>query len=350
MLGSSLEQNGGIASVENLIIQYAPSEVKIQHITTHDEGSITHRSVVFGKSLVVLLGKLLRREIALVHIHVSERGSVARKVIVTLLALTFRKPVLIHAHGAEFESFFQKLPKSIQQGIKFTFGRCTGFIALSKTWKEFYIQNLGLKAEQVFVLPNAVELPSQVPHRINSTQVTLLFLGRVGQRKGAFDLIQAFANLSAEQKESSVLILAGDGDVEQGRELVESLSLTERVTFLGWVNSQQRNQLLAEADIFVLPSYNEGLPMALLEAMSWSLPVITTPVGGIPELVTPNQTGVLVHPGEIQQLSEAMQSLITDENLRLSLGKAARESVAPFDIKTYGSRLGDIYRSILPAS
>jgi glycosyltransferase involved in cell wall biosynthesis len=105
--------------------------------------------------------------------------------------------------------------------------------------------------------------------------------------------------------------------------------------------------MLAKADVFVLPSYNEGLPMALLEAMSWGLPVITTPVGGIPEVVSNTQNGLLVTPGDIQQLSEAMQSLIKEEKLRLSLGSAARISVAPLDVKDYFGSLKSIYHSVL---
>lgn len=347
MLGHSLAQNGGISTVENLILKYAAKEVEIQHIATFDDGSIAYKCAVFGTGIRKFAWKLLCRKIELVHIHVSERGSVLRNVILTLIAFIFRKPVLIHAHGAEFHLFFSTLPKWLQQGLSFIFRRCTAFIVLSKAWKEYYIRTLGLKAEQVFVLPNSVELPSQVPHRINANRVSMVFFGRIGQRKGTFDLIRAFASLPSEQKDRCQLIVAGDGDVEQGRKLVESLNVADYVTFLGWVSPEQRNQLLAKADVFVLPSYNEGLPLALLEAMAWGLPAITTPVGGIPELVTSSKDALLVTPGDIQQLSEAMQSLIADESLRLSLGTAARKTVAPFDVKNYSGCLADIYRSVL---
>jgi glycosyltransferase involved in cell wall biosynthesis len=212
------------------------------------------------------------------------------------------------------------------------------------------VDNLGLKAEQVIVLPNPVKLPSQVPQRLGSHKVSFVFLGRIGPRKGAFDLIKAFACLSAEQKTRSVLTLAGDGDVEQARTLIKSLNLTDYITVLDWLDQEQRDALLAKADVFVLPSYNEGLPMALLEAMSWGLPVITTPVGGIPEVVTHKQNGLLVNPGDTQQLSEAMQSLIEDENLRLSLGSTARLRVIPLDVKNYLTSLSGVYHSVLGLS
>jgi glycosyltransferase involved in cell wall biosynthesis len=87
--------------------------------------------------------------------------------------------------------------------------------------------------------------------------------------------------------------------------------------------------------------------MALLEAMSWGLPAITTPVGGIPEVVTHNETGLLVDPGDVQQLTEALQSLIEDESLRLKLGSAARQRVTPLDVKHYSCSLHELYRSTL---
>ncbi|OUL37160.1 glycosyl transferase family 1 [Nostoc sp. T09] len=346
MIGASLKQNGGIATVEKLLIQYIAPNIKIQHITSHDEGSILHRVTVFGKALANLLWSLLSQKIALVHIHLSDGGSLLRKAILVILALVFGKPVLMHAHGAEFHLTYNKLPQWAQQAVSWVFRHCQGFIVLSKTWQDYYVDNLGLNPKQVIVMPNPTELPAQVPNRQNSTKINLVFCGRVGQRKGAFDLIEAFAKLPDSQKQSTQLILAGDGEIAKAQQLAANLNLAEQVTFLGWINSQQRDELLSKADMFILPSYNEGLPMAILEAMGWGLPIIATPVGGIPELVIAKQNGLLVTPGNIQQLSQAMQLLIADENLRLSLGKVARKNVEQFDIRNYCHHLAEIYYSL----
>lgn len=347
MVGSSLDQNGGIASVEKLLVKHAPTEIEIQHITSFDDGSIIYKLILFTTALGKLLWGLVSQKTDIVYLHFSERGSLLRKSILAVIAFLFRKPVVMHAHGAEFHLNYSQLPQWVQQLVSQIFRRCYGLIVLSNSWKDFYVQNLGLNPQQVFVLPNPTELPLEIPQRQNVNKVTLLFCGRVGQRKGTFDLIKAFANLPAEEKNCAKLMIAGDGDIEQGRNLVESLNIAEHITFLGWVNSEQRDKLLARADVFILPSYNEGLPMAILEAMSWGLPVITTPVGGIPELVIPNENGLLVTPGDIQQLSAAMQSLIINEQLRLTLGRTARKSVIPFDVKNYLNSLVDVYRSVL---
>ncbi|HLO83780.1 MAG TPA: glycosyltransferase family 4 protein [Nostocaceae cyanobacterium] len=346
MIGASLEQNGGIATVEKLILKYIPPEIKIHHITSHDEGSIAHRIRVFSNAMAKFLARICTRKVDVVHIHISDGGSVLRKAIFTIVARIFGKPVLMHAHGAEFHLTYKKLPQLAKQILSWVFRQCQSFIVLSKTWQDYYVDNLGLNQEQVVVLSNPTELPLQVPDRKNNHQINLVFCGRVGQRKGAFDLINAFANLPEAKKNSAQLIIAGDGEVEPAQQLASSLNLAEKVTFLGWINSQQRDEILSKADVFILPSYNEGLPMAILEAMGWGLPVIATPVGGIPELVLTNQNGLIVTPGDIQQLSAAIELLIENESLRLSLGTVARQNVEKFDIRNYCQTLANIYRSL----
>lgn len=347
MLGDGLSVQGGISSVEKLILSNASPDVQIRHISTREDGFIGRKLVVFGQALTEFLRTLLRKEVDVFHIHLSERGSAFRKAIFTLIALGFSKPVIMHAHGSEFHVFYSRLPLLVKQGLSWVFHQCFSFIVLSESWKSLYASDLELKPGQIVVLPNPIKLPQTVPHRTGSTKVSLVFLGRIGQRKGAFDLIKAFAALPLEQKTCSELTLAGDGDVEAARRLVKDLNLTTYISILDWVGPDQRDTLLAKANVFVLPSYNEGLPMALLEAMGWGLPVITTPVGGIPEVVIQAKNGLLVDPGNVQQLSEAMQALIKSESLRLSLGRAARVQVTPLDVKNYSYSLSCIYRSTL---
>ncbi|MBD2336438.1 glycosyltransferase family 4 protein [Calothrix sp. FACHB-156] len=346
MIGASLEQNGGIATVEKLIIKSINADIQVQHITSHDEGSIIHRLIVFTKAFIKLIWCLSIQKIALVHIHLSDGGSVLRKAILLIVAAIFGKPVLMHAHGAEFHVTYSKLPVWAQKSVSWIFRQSQGFIVLSNTWKDYYVSNLGLNPKQVIVMPNPTEIPAQIPHRTNSSQLNLVFCGRVGQRKGAFDLIEAFAKLPDSQKAYTHLILAGDGEISKAQDLAASLNLKEKVTFLGWINATQMNQLLSQANIFVLPSYNEGLPMAILEAMGWGLPIIATPVGGIPELIFQKQNGLLVSPGNILELSQAIELLIADESLRISLGNVARSNVEKFDIRNYCHHLAQIYYSI----
>lgn len=350
MVGASLEQNGGIATVEKLILKYSSSEVKIQHVTSHDEGTIVHRLIVFSKAIIQLAIILLCRKPDLIHIHLSDGGSLLRKTIVTLMVSLLRKPIIIHAHGAEFHTTYFRLPYWAQKLVSWGFQQCHSFIVLSNNWKEFYMHQVGLKAKQIMVLPNPTELPQEIPDRSQVSSVRFVFLGRVGNRKGTFDLIQAFARLPIEAQCRSQLLIAGDGDLEQAKTLVTHYQLTDRVTFLGWVNARQREAILSNADVFVLPSYNEGLPMSLLEAMSWGLSVIVTPVGGIPEVICSKQNGILVEAGDIAGLTEAMQTLIDHPQLRWTLGRSARATVEPYDIHAYCHRLTTLYGELTQSS
>ncbi|MEH2178864.1 glycosyltransferase family 4 protein [Nostoc sp.] len=347
LLGPSLLQQGGISNYEKLFLEYAPSDVHICHIITHEEGAIAIKIIVFLKAIWKFVWMLLMEEVDIVQLEISQRGSVLRQGIMTFLAWVFHKPIIIHAHGSQFHVFYTELAKWIQQLLSWVFCKCQRLIVLSESWRSFYIENLGLKPEQVVVFYNPVKLPDEVPQRSVTQKVKLLFLGRIGQRKGAFDLIEAFSLLPIEHQTRSSLIMAGDGDIEQAGNLIKTLNLENYIKLPGWIGSDERDILLTQADVFVLPSYNEGLPLAMLEAMAWELPVIVTPVGGIPEIVTQYENGLIVNPGNIEQLSDAIKSLIENEALRLSIGAKARTSVFPLDIKKHWVYFMDLYSSVL---
>ena len=345
MLGESLDRSGGIVSVEKLILKHAPPALAIDLLVTLPNGSTTRKILVFIRALGSLCWRLLTQKTDIVYIHVAERGSAFRQAMTTAIAVLLGKPVILHSHSADFHTFYANLPQVIRVSLSWIFRKSTRFIVLSHSWKKFYIENLGLAAEQIVVLPNPVKFPTKTLQPVHPSKINFLFLGKIGERKGAFDLILAFAAIPPAQRNNAELVIAGDGEGARARQMIEQLGLTQSVRILDWVDEQQRDELLTKANVFVLPSYNEGLPMAMLEAMSWGLPVITTPVGGIPELISTAENGLLIAPGKIEQLSAAIQSLIESEQLRISLGNAGRESVRPFEISKYCDRLADIFKT-----
>jgi glycosyltransferase involved in cell wall biosynthesis len=396
MLGTGLDVKGGVTSVEKLIINNAGSDVQIRHIPTVAQGSALHNIMVFFRAIQALCGAIIQKEVDIIHIHFSERGSTLRKSVLISIGLLFRQPIIIHAHGATYQEFYAGLPRFVQKILVAIIGRSTRIIVLSKSWQTYYSDTFNLTKDRVITLYNPVDLPSSIPNRCSNREVILtaalvdatrtqsqsqgyanmtimptqqkklkfIFLGRIGKRggaldvakslmsfpqqdKGAFDLINAFAELAAEDRDRVELFLAGNGDLAAANELITELNLTDKITILDWLNPQQRDALLAEADGFILPSYNEGLPMSMLESMAWGLPVIVTPVGGIPEVITHKQNGLLVEPGNREQLVAAMQSLIRDEDLRISLGMAARQSVEGLDIHSYMKSLVEVYTSVI---
>jgi glycosyltransferase involved in cell wall biosynthesis len=364
MLGASLDIQGGITSVEKLILENAPPELQIHHVGTFAPGSVWHNAIVFITAINTLIWTLLRKDTDLVHIHFSERGSTIRKLILVLILLAFRQPFILHAHGAAYQEFFAELPNSAQRVIAVLFGKCTKFIALSHNWENYFLKKFSLAQNKTIVLYNPVKLPTEIPQRTDKKNIKFVFLGRIGKRggaldtaksiisfskqdKGAFDLIKAFAALPEQDRNCAELVLAGNGDLEMANQLIQELAIEEKITISAWLSPEQRDAILATSDAFILPSYNEGLPMSMLEAMAWGLPVIVTPVGGIPEVIEHNQNGLLVQPGNQEQLVQAMQNLIRNEELRIFLGTVARKSVECLDVKSYMNSLLALYKSAI---
>ncbi len=350
MLGPALDVRGGVSSVERLILSHAPEEVQIRHIGTMRDGGWLRKLFVFIAAIARLKILLLTQRADLVHIHFASRASTWRKSLLALVARWFGKPYILHAHGAEFHEFFPKQPRVLQRWIISMLKKSRCLIAVSERWRQFYLGISGLSPEHVVVLPNPIHVPDTYPSRHDRSTVTFLFLGRMENRKGPLRAVQALVALPDNLRQKAHLVLAGDGDVESVRHEVSKLGLDRQATVMNWVSPEQRNALLASADAFVLPSLNEGLPMSVLEAMSWGLPVITSPVGGIPEIVQNGYNGLLVPPTDISALANAMQRLIEDEALRLQMGANARASVEHLDIRLYWQKLYAIYRSVLSES
>ena len=345
MIGPALTQNGGMASMEKLILKHAPPDHDVQLIVSHDEGSFLYRIQIFAVCLIRYIYKLTFRPVDIVYIHISERGSIARKSIVAVIGLLFMKPVVMHAHAGSFPENFEKLPKILRFALVGIFNRCRAFIALSEIWKRFYVETCNVLPERIYVLTNPVEVPKSIVDReTRKRPVTkILYCGKIRHAKGTFDLIRAFGDLPLSLRQSTELVIAGDGEVEAARDLAEKLNVKEQVQLPGWVDEIHREKLLDEADIFTLPSYFEGLPMSILEAMSAGLPIVSTNVGGIPDIVADRHNGFLVDAGDISALSDRLKTLIEDVELRISYGRQSRLDSMQFDIKPYWVKLRDVF-------
>ena len=347
-MGPALDVRGGITSVEQLICDYLPPYATIRHVATMTEGTKFASAKVFARAILTLSRTLEAIDPPIVHIHFASRGSTLRKLLLANMVVRARRPLILHAHGAGFDQFHRGLPAPVRNLVNRILQQATVLIALSSQWRDFYVQECEVSPSQVVVLANPVRVPARVPDRAGRAPVQFLHLGRLGTRKGGYDLVNAFAALPESMRARARLVLAGDGDVEGMRKLAAPLG--DRVRVCAWIDAQERDRLLAESDVFVLPSYAEGVPMALLEAMAAGLPSITTPVGGIPDVFTHGAEGMLVAPGDGAQLRAAMSTFICDEQARLAAGRRAYETARAFDVHAYARRLGDLYQRIAPVA
>lgn len=347
-LGPDLDVRGGVSSVEQLICDHLPAYATIRHVPTMSEGSKLSRLMMFGRACATLWRALDALEPTVVHIHFASRGSTLRKMLLAQMVIHARRPLILHAHGAGFDKFHRGLPRSLRSMVNRTLQQANLVIALSSQWREFFVRECELAPSQVAVLPNPVRVPARCPDRGGRAQVQFLHLGRLGKRKGAYDLVNAFAALPDPMRARARLVLAGDGDVEGVRKLADGLG--DRVRVLSWIDPPERDRLLAESDVFVLPSHAEGVPMSLLEAMAAGLPAITTPVGGIPDVFTHGVEGQFVTPGDRAQLTAALAQYIENESARLAAGHHAHERAREFDVHSYARRLAELYQRIAPVS
>jgi len=335
---------GGMATVAATLLRHGTAHVDLRTIPTHADGSATRRLRAWATGSLRIFGLLATRRVDVLHVHVSERGSVLRKSLIVVAATIARVPVLLHCHGARFFDWYPTLPKPARRTIGWVFRRANLVVTLGEPSRARYVELLGLDPERVVVAPNAITLPAQVPERGGYIRIGVLFLGRFGDRKGSADVLAAIMELPEDVREILALRMAGDGEVDETRTLAEELGVSAEIT--GWLTPAERDDALRAAQIFVLPSRQEELPMAMLEAMGWGLAPIVTPVGSIPEVITDERNGLLVWPGEIAELAKAIQRLMTDDDLRARLAASARETALRFDAVEYTAAMARRWLSL----
>ncbi|KAA1189949.1 glycosyltransferase family 4 protein [Pseudohalioglobus sediminis] len=310
---------GGIRTVvENYISVGLYEDYDHHWIATHDIGSVFSRLMIFARSIFQLLRLLPRKPI--LHIHVASYGSFFRKWLLTLIGKVFGCKVILHLHGSEFKVFYSSASTVTKEMVKSTFHRADVVIVLSESWKA-YVLSIADNAEIEVVNNFVPQIPIDAA-KSDSSQFAVLFMGKLGERKGVYDLISAVGRI-AQQIPDSVFYLCGDGEIEKVNEEIAAAGLADFFSVEGWIGIEDKADYYSKADVFLLPSYNEGLPMSILEAMSSALPLIATPVGGIPEVIESGANGLLVEPGDIDGLAQAILSLFRDVESRNHLGQAA---------------------------
>lgn len=326
MIGTQFDTMGGISAVVNVYRQADLFErFPIIYLATHCDGGALRKVIVALLSILRFITLLFMGKVAGLHAHVSSYASFWRKAIFFFLAFLFRVPTILHLHGSEFAVFYEKdCGNKRQHLVRFVFHRVTHIVVLSQAWQRWVA---GItRNPNISVIHNPVLVPEHVTPWEQRDPAALLFLGRIGQRKGCYDLISATAQVSQTYPAVNVL-MGGDGNLIKISAQAKDLDCLQNVSLLGWLDSKAKQDQLARAKAYVLPSYNEGLPMSILEAMAAGIPVISTYVGGIPEAISDGVEGFLIPAGDVQALQERMQRLLSDDALALRMGEAARRKV-----------------------
>jgi glycosyltransferase involved in cell wall biosynthesis len=322
MLGAQAETRGSIAAVVEAYRAHGVfKRWPVQYLAIHASGAVVDRARHTLKALAGFASLLGRERRAAVHVH-SAASTFWRDCAFMALALAAGRPLIVQLHGGGFERMHDAASGPARVAFHAILERAAAIVVPSESLRG-WVRRMQPNAPG-YCIPSPVSVSEA--RRDASRANLVLFLGRLDAAKGIFDLLEAVAALRSSVADLR-LVCAGEGDRAAVERYADRLGIGEAVKFTGWVGPSGKRALFESASVFALPCYSAGLPISLLEAMSAGVPVIATPIGGIPEVVADGVSGMLVAPGDTATLARHLRSLLLDPALAARIGAAARESI-----------------------
>ena len=346
MIGNHPSNKGGMTSVINQIKAYnwEKKGVDLSCVPTIIHGNPVKKICFFAVSYLKILFRFVTAKPDILHMHMSYKGSFSRKNAIHKLCRLFKVKDIIHLHGSEFEKWFNEIDDGKKNKVKRLLSECDSFIVLGEGWKRI-VQNIEPSAK-VTVLSNGIAIPDDTV-QWNENQCQLLFLGVLISRKGIPDLIKAVSVIRDKKNNNIKCVIAGSGEEEENlKKQVKEAKLEDFISFAGWIEGAKKRKLILDSQILVSPSYNEGLPISILEAASFGMPVISSDVGDVSSVVHDGVNGYLFSPGDVNALATAIEkTAVKDTFIRMS--RESKQIVEEsFSIDSFYRKLLDIYRSL----
>lgn len=344
MVGPSLDAMGGIATVESSILEAMRCKGdSVAFVSTYEEGSKLRKLVIAAAAYARYRQELPRCE--LVHVHMASRGSFRRKRVFVDAAFNCKRPVVLHLHGSELAIWYdQECSEREKADISQMFNRCAKVIVLSEEWRDYLLGKGICDPNRIEVLHNAVKVPDD--NMTDYTRNVVLFMGRLGERKNPGALISAAARLLDDYPDAH-FVFGGDGDPSRYEKMAADLGVAANCEFIGWVKGEGKDKVFRESSIYCLPSKNEGMPMSVLEAMSYGIAAVSTPVGGVPQVISDGVDGLLFPVDDVDALVEKLALLMGDEQYKRRIGEQGRVRIKEaFSLEAFMHRIGSIYDEV----
>ena len=344
IVGPTIGGAGGIAVVtETLLESSLAARFELVHVATHADSGAIRKSLVAFAGIARVAFRIATRKADLVYLHTSSGFSLRRKATVAMLARLGRCAYVVHVHGSDFDGYYRAAHAWERWLVRLTLSRAALVIAVAPAWEK---RLQAIVACRTVAIPNLVAIPPQQA-LIDPAHRRIVCLGRLGDRKGSRTLVQALALLAGDRPDLR-LLLAGDGDIASVRDEARRVGVAEPRETPGWIDAEARRRALLAATVFALPAREEGLPVALLEAMAYGIPAVVSPVGGIPDYFEDGLHGYLVPPDDSEALAEALARLLDDLDLARRMGVRARaDAAAHFAADVVAVRVGDALESAL---
>lgn len=346
MVVPSFSAKGGIATV---VSGYRGSELEkqynVKYIESYCDGNKVQKIFKAIGAYFSFLKEMVINKPDLVHIHSSFGGSFYRKLPFVCMASIFNIPIINHIHGSEIANLYINASEKKKKIVENCFNKCRYLVVLSEEWKK-KLEVVKTKTPKI-VIENYSTIHKECLKRKNHQDKTILFLGFITELKGCFD-IPDIAKKVIEQNANVKFILAGSGEIEKLQAIIEEKGISQYFSFPGWVRKEEKENLLKNADIFLLPSYTEAMPMSILEAMGYGLPIVTTNVGGIPQLVEDGKNGYMTDPGNIDSFVKAILKLISNNELIYDMGKKGIEKAyEKYSLEKHLEKVCKLYENVL---
>ncbi|MCZ8283963.1 MAG: glycosyltransferase family 4 protein, partial [Bacteroidia bacterium] len=323
---------GGMFKVADYLIQAQASSsaiasadaAELRPLDTRGGANAVYSFWVLATALVRIARGRLSGRLAGVHVNMAERLSLFRKGAVIVACRALGVPVVLHLHAAQLHPFYHSLPRPLQALTRWVFSLPTSCVVLGSAARRFVIEDLGVAGDRVDIVINGVPEPTHARRTAGESAVQrVLFLGNLSERKGVSDLLHALA-LPGFDTAALEVTLAGGGDVAAYEAKARELGIAGFVRFAGWSDQQQVARLMARTDVLVLPSYDEGLPLVILEALANGVAVVCSPVGEIPSVLQDGVNACFVEPGDVAGIAASLQQVLQDDGLRSALERNGR--------------------------
>lgn len=333
----------GITPVVRMIEEsFIWDKYKCYWVETAVNKKLQDKLIYFLSSLFVYIAIVPFAKV--VHIHLSEPNSALRKSIYLYIAKIFGKKTIIHFHAFSLESTIYGKNKERYRKI---FKLCDSIVVVSNYWSKNIEGFIGDHYKIRVIYNSCKTLKEKSLLDENKREKLILYIGTINMRKGYADLIYAFSELVKNNSDWR-LVLIGGGEIDEANRIINNCCLGESVDLMGYVDEIVKQEYLSKASIFCLPTYAEGFPMAIVEAMSYSLPIITTPVGGIPDICENMNNSLLYNPGNIDDLKKCLGSLINNEVLRSKLSQNAyKTAINKFNVDCILAQFCDLYDELI---
>lgn len=335
MVGPNAESKGGIATVISNFKKYY-TDNKIVYF----DSWVENKRIISGVQALFRLKKIIKQEqIDIIHFHVAQKGSFYRK------ALLFKRvkketKVIFHMHASQFDTFYAEANPKMKKYIRNTLDQLDGLVVLSEEWANFYRT---ITTTKITIIENAVEVSKIIQY--NPCSKKIITLGRIGKRKGSYDIL-SLAERIAPIFPEIMFILYGDGEIDKIEKQIKKKEI-KNVYLGGWVTKSDQEEIIRGSLLHLLPSYQEGLPMSILETMSFGIPNLTTTVGGIPQVVKDGENSMATNPGDMDAMFKRLSHFLKNRDVREFYSTEAYKTIkSDFSLVSYFKKWNELYKNL----